>query len=171
MDIEQRFIEFRTVKVGGSDGPIAISGTVIPYGRMAVIGGKFREEFRAGAFTAGLDDAILNLMHDRAKPVARIGSGLKLTDTDNELRADIEFPDTVYGREAAQLVETRMLRGFSVGFRAIKQDWQGPKRLITEAHLDHIALVDRPAYTGAQIAERMEERYGLQRRGSVRFYF
>ena len=46
-----------------------VSGTIMTYGDMADIGGEFREQFVPGAFQH--DDVILNLMHDRMKPLAR----------------------------------------------------------------------------------------------------
>lgn len=100
-ELEYRFAEFRA----DADG---IAGVVLPYGRQAKIG-NFTEEFRAGAF-GRLDDMVLNLQHQRAKPVAQTGAGLDLNGEPAELRAAIKLPDTVYGREARELVDAGILR-------------------------------------------------------------
>ena len=160
METEKRFHEFRAVKVGGSDGPVNIAGLVLPYGCRAEIGGKFSEEFRAGSIGQS-GDVILNIQHDRTKPVARTGAGLNLNHDADAIRASIDLPNTVYGREAAELVEARILRGFSVEFRAQDQEWDGTHRTITKAELVGIALVDRPAYSDAQIAMRFAELHSI----------
>ena len=166
MDVEKRFIDFRSVDPEGGD----IRGVVMPYGSRATIG-KYTEEFRAGVFTAGLGDAIVNLQHDRTRPVARIDAGLELMDGDKALEARIQVPDTPYGREARELVKANILRGFSVEFRAIDQEWNGLHRTVNEAHLVAIGLVDRPAYSDAQIQKRFEEVYGHYSKSWVRYYY
>lgn len=170
METEKRFQEFRAVKIGGSDGPVNIAGLVLPYGRRAEIGGKFSEEFRAGSIGQS-GDVILNIQHDRTKPVARTGSGLNINHDSDAIRASIDIPDTVYGREAAELVEARILRGFSVEFRALEDEWDGNHRTVTRAELVGIALVDRPAYTDAQIAMRFQEICNHGPRSRVRYYY
>lgn len=144
-DMEYRFAEFRA----DTDG---IGGVVMRYGDRGTIG-NFTEEFRAGVF-GDPGDVILNVQHQRAKPVARTGAGLELSDTASELRAMVRFPDTAFGREARELVDAKILRGFSVEFRALEDEWQGNHRIVKRATLYGIALVDRPAYSDSQIAER-----------------
>jgi len=175
MDIEKRFVQFRATRTSGADnkpGPLVLDGLVLPYGKRAKIG-QFSEEFRAGAFKASgtLDDVIVNIQHDRTKPVARTGAGLVLNDDEDALRAVIDVPETSYGREAAELVEARILQGFSVEFRAIEQEWNGKHRIVTAAHLVGIGLVDRPAYSDAQIAKRFLNHYGAHRKGNIRYYY
>lgn len=156
MDAERRFIEFR------ADGD-TISGPLMVYGDEARFG-DFSETFEPGSLR--YDDVIANLQHDRSRPVARTGAGLTLIDGADALRAEIRLPDTSYAREARELVEARILRGFSVEFRAREERFEGKRRIISRADMLGFALVDRPAYPASQIADRIQSDYdGITRRG------
>lgn len=143
--MERRFIEFR------ADGRV-IEGPLMIYGDEARFG-DWSERFEPRSLVVE-EDVIVNLQHDRSRPVARTGAGLSIEATEREVRADIRLPDTPYAREAHELVQARILRGFSVEFRATKDRWEGKTRIIQRAHLLGFALVDRPAYPAAQIADR-----------------
>ena len=145
--IERRFIEFRADKD-------VIAGVVVRYGDKAKFG-KFTEEFRPGSLR--YDDVIVNLQHDRSKPVARTGAGLVIDNDAHDMRASIKLPDTVYGRETRELVDANILRGFSLEFRAVKDSWQGNHRVISEAVMSGFGIVDRPAYSESQISKRFED--------------
>ncbi|MYA41281.1 MAG: hypothetical protein F4Z31_05965 [Gemmatimonadetes bacterium] len=147
-NIERRFHEFR------ADGD-TVSGPLMVYGDEARFG-DWRERFQPGSLTVG-EDVIANLQHDRARPVARTGAGLSLRDEGNALHAAIVFPNTAYAREARELVTAKILRGFSIEFRSIREEWQQRTRIVHEARLLGLALVDRPAYPASQIALRFEE--------------
>ncbi len=144
--IERRAFEFRASDDGG-----AVEGIVIPYGQPAKVA-DFTERFLPGSISFG--DVIANRQHDRHKPLARTGAGLTLTDSASELRARIELPDTVDGRDVRELVRLGVLRGLSAEFRTVRDQWQGSERTIHEAQLVGLAVVDQPAYLGAGIEAR-----------------
>ena len=149
---EKRFAEFRV----DDDG---ISGTIIRYGDRSSFG-DWSEEFLPDSIS--FDDMIVNLQHDRSRPVARTGgAGLTITNGPESLDASISFPETVYGREARELVSAGILRGFSMEFRASGERWKGRHRVVLAARMTGFAIVDKPAYTDSQIAKRMAERKGL----------
>jgi len=156
---ERRFLEFRA-DAGG------IAGVLLRYGDVASFG-QFRERFEPRALAIG-SDVVANLMHDRAKPVARTGAGLVVTDTGVALEARIAWPDTVYAREAKELVEARILRGFSIEFVAEAERFEDRTRIISGARLTGLGIVDRPAYPDSVIAERMAAAYTLALRGQRR---
>ena len=148
--MEKRFIEFRNADEGGCSGPI------IKYGDVGRIGGNFTERFDPAALK--MDEVVFaNLMHDRTKPVARTGAGLTIDRRDDGIYADIKFPDTAPAREARELVKAGILRGFSMEFRAIRDEWQENLRVVKEAILYGVAIVDRPAYSESQLAMRFEQ--------------
>ena len=147
-DIERRFQEFR------AEGD-TVSGPLLVYGDEARFG-DWRERFEPGALHIG-NDVIANLQHDRSRPVARTGAGLSLKSDDQAVRASITWPNTSYAREARELVDAKIVRGFSVEFRAVKEAWEGKTRVIREAVLLGLGLVDRPAYPASVIAERFEK--------------
>ena len=145
-ETEKRFVQFRQT----GDGTIA--GTAIRYGDVAKIG-RFSETFEPGSLEID-PDVIVNLQHDRGKPVARTGSGLTLTNDRSQLHASISLPDTVHAREAKELVAAGILRGMSVEFTDVQDRWEGSSRTITRARLTGIGLVDRPAYSDSQLEAR-----------------
>ena len=149
MELEQRFYEFEVREDGN-----VIEGTAIRYGDQAVFG-DFKETFEPRSLV--FDDVILNLQHQRTAPVARTGAGLVLTDSASALSVRATFPDTTFGRQARELVQARILRGFSLEFRALQDQWSGQHRTVKRARLYGIGLVDIPAYPASVIAERMAQ--------------
>ena len=155
--IEQRFspLEYRA-----DTG--RVEGVALRYGDTASIGGAFRERFEAGAFgeVAGLD-VIARLQHERGRPIGRTGGGgLELADSAAELLASLTLPKTRDGADAAELLRTRILRGWSVEFRATREKVaDGGLRVIERAELRGLGLVDEPAYGDslAKIAERCQQ--------------
>ena len=132
-----------------------IRGRLLTYGRDYDIG-RWKERIAPRAFGAveGLD-LVANLHHDRSRPVGRTGAGLVLTDSGVDVRAAIE-PVGPYADEARGLVESRIVRGFSLEMRVDEDQVVAGVRVIRSAALVGLALVDRPAYTDAVIAARMK---------------
>ena len=146
MKMERRAVEFRATAPG------VIEGVLIPYARPSKIAGLFTESFEAGSIKYG--SVIANRQHDRARPLARLGHGLILEDGATELRATITLPDTTEGRDTRALIEAGILRGLSAEFRTVREDWPAPtERVIHEAELHGLAIVDDPAHAGAVIDE------------------
>ena len=144
--VERRAVEFRATAAG------VIEGVVIPYGRATRIGGAFDETFEPGSVR--FENPIANRQHDRARPLARLGHGLALADGADALRASITLPDTAEGRDTRTLIESGVLTGLSAEFRAVREDWPAPdSRVIREAVLTGLAIVDDPAHESALIAE------------------
>ena len=155
---ERRFAELRF------DDGRGLRGIAMPYGTVAVLPWG-EERFEPGAFgdVAGAD-LILNVFHDRARPVARTGAGLSFRDAADALHVEAMLPETRAADEALAEVRAGLLRGFSVEFRAIQERLQGRLRIIQRAKLVDLALVDRPAYQGATVHTRMMQ---TQRRPRV----
>lgn len=127
-----------------------LTGPAVTYGDVAQ-GPKGPERFEARAFVSGLDSANLVLQHDARRVIASQPEALAFTDTPQalDLRASLR-PD---GAEA-QLVRRGTLGGLSVGFVAIEERQEAGVRVISGAHLDHVALVDRPAYPASTVELR-----------------
>ena len=137
-----------------------LGGPLLRYGERAKLPG-FEEEFRARAFgdVAGVD-VLLNVQHDRARPLVRAGNGLELVDGPAELRAEFQLPETRDGQDAALMVRQKVLRGLSIEFRVAPdgETWEGGLRTIHKAALLGLALVDAPAYPGSVVSARAEAR-------------
>jgi len=156
---DRRFAEFRASET-------CITGVLLRYGDTARFG-TFTERFEPGALKMDAD-LIANLMHDRMRPVARTGAGLTVTDDGSTVEARIEWPETVYAREARELVQAGVLKGLSVEFRAAKSRFEGRERVITEARMTGLGIVDRPAYPASVIASRMWDEWAPMRRAQRR---
>lgn len=134
-----------------------IEGVAIKYGDTASVRGMFSERIESGAF-GKIGDVVLNVQHDRARPIARTdGGGLELTDSADKLRVVAKPVATREGKDALLMVEHRVLRGFSVEFVAEDDAYDGALRIVKRARLLGIGLVDRPAYgdSVAKVAQRM----------------
>lgn len=145
--VERRAFELR------SEGR-QLSGTVMPYGRTGQIGG-FTEEFAPSALRFG--DVILNVQHDRGRPLARTGETLKLFDSAEAVTMQADLPAIREADDTLILVRAGVLRGLSVEFRALDERWDGNHRTVLSAELTGIAVVDRGAYADAVVEARMKE--------------
>lgn len=137
------------------DGGRAVSGTVVRFGDEANIEGVFRERMARNSLRP--EDTILNLQHDRAKPLARLGGALQFVETNDALELRAEIVSTPSGDEALTLIEAGIIRGISVEMRVLRDEWsqpnasQLPLRMVTNAVMHGVSLVDRPAYPQSSI--------------------
>jgi len=148
------------------DGKLIASGVAIRYGaRSKPILGRFVEEIRSGAATKTLAERDVLALHEHqmGAMLGRTSSGtLRLADSPDDLRYEIDLPDTSAGRDVATLLERGDIRGSSFGFRAIPKSvkWSVSGgmalRSVGELSLHHVATTCDPAYveTSAEVAYR-----------------
>ena len=138
------------------DGARTVSGIVIRYGDIAKRFGM-NERFEPGAFgNLKRADLILNVQHDRGKPVARSGSGLEVIDTHTDLSIRAELAQTSDADDTIALIKANILRGYSVEFQPDKYRIEDDTIIHTCAKLKNIGIVDRPAYANSKINLRSE---------------
>lgn len=142
-----RYVEFRHDTASG-----IVTGTVMKYGDVAHVGRTYHERFMPGSIE--YDDVVLNLLHDRQQPVARLGAGLDLQETSKSLEARIAIPETDFGRRARELINAKIIRGLSAEFIPKVESFEGGMRVIKRAELHGIGLVDRPAYPASTLDMR-----------------
>lgn len=138
-----------------------LTGVALRYGSEAVIFGE-RETFVAGALgDVARADILLNLQHNRSRPIARtLGGGLTLTDTAEELRAEVVLPVGLPDADAALAgVRAGIYRGLSVEFIASRDRYDGGLRTIESAELVGLGLVDKPAYSDSEVKARSLRRF------------
>ena len=154
---ERRYFELRE-----ADGR-RLSGVAVRFGDVAKLPWG-EERIEAGAFSP-LGDVILNTQHDRGRPLARTGGGgLDLRDDGSALTIEATLPATREADDAIELVKSKILRGLSIEFRAVKERMEGKTRIIERAELHAVAIVDSPAYPQSEIQARMKEAPKPQRR-------
>lgn len=148
-------VEWRRVELRAEVDARVIAGTVIRYGDTARIA-SFEERFGPGALA--WEGVSLNIQHDRTRLLARHpGAGLDLRTENGGVEMRATLPPTSIADEALQMVDAGLLRGFSLEFRAVDQEWQPggmgrlPLRLVRSARLTGIGLVDSPAYSQSEL--------------------
>ena len=147
LELRYSTLEYRSGD--GREGPGVLTGTVIRYGDTADLPwGK--ERFAPGALT--FDDVILDLQHQRTVPLARTeGGGLEVSEVNGSVIFRATLPDTGAGRDAATLTRQKVLRGASAAFVAMRARMESGVRVITQARLQRIGLVDDPMYPDSHI--------------------
>ena len=142
-----------------------LRGTAMPYGKKAKMPWG-NEVFTPGAFgDVSSLDVILNVQHERGQAIARTGGGgLVLEDGPEALRIRAELPNTREATDILTKVRSGILRGFSVEFCPIRERFEGDTRIIDQAALENIGVVDRPAYDQAYIEARAREYPGAQKK-------
>lgn len=163
--IEQRHIttELRAVRL--PDDTVNIGGIAVPFDQWQDIGGVFHERIDASAFrdTLSDDDQVLLMSHG-GEPIARRSTGtLSLVPGKDglELSAQIDTRDPD-SQKAAVKIERGDFGGLSIGFVALREQWDEqkskvPSRTILSAELREVSLVAFPAYGDTTIGLRSLE--------------
>lgn len=147
-------------EIRSEGGKLTVAGVAIRYGaKSKPIQGRFREEIRSGASTKTLQERDIMAWHEHtpAGMLGRTSSGtLRMFDGPDELRYEVDLPDTSAGRDVATLMERGDIRGSSFGFRALPKSVQWTTlpdgmalRSVGEIMLHHVATTCDPAYTEA----------------------
>ena len=118
-----------------------LTGTVLRYGDTSP---EHRERFLPGAF-APVPPVPLNIQHDPSMVVLDAGAYV-LTDTERSLEIRAELPA---GSAALKLVQRGALNGFSVEFHSRRESRNHGERVIAQAELVGVGLVDEPSYPGS----------------------
>lgn len=150
--IEQRYAQ--GAKVEGRQ----LIGVAAPYATETRIN-DFREVIAAGAFARTLSEQrdILALAdHDPTRVLGRTKSGtLTLRETAQGLEYALTLPDTSVGNDIRELAARGDIGGVSMGFRAIRDSWQGNLRTLHEVELHEISIVSaHPAYADTTVTLR-----------------
>ncbi|MCM3589634.1 HK97 family phage prohead protease [Brevibacillus borstelensis] len=106
--------------------------------------------------------------HDTSQVLGNTKSGtLRLTNTETELRFELDIPNTTVGNDAWELIQRGDVDGVSFGMRVTKDKWTSEKRedkriykrLILNAELYEISPVAFPAYPANEVAVRSLEEF------------
>ena len=140
----------------GGRGPM-LTGTVLRYGDRSRIGG-YDEVFRRGAIQWDSDRPMnLNLQHDRGRAIGLVN----LKDAGDRVTFESEVLDTSDGRDAITAVKGGVLRGASLEFHAVDEDWQESDgrtvRIVSRARMVGLAVVDDGAYPSGRVEARARE--------------
>jgi HK97 family phage prohead protease len=159
MTTERGPIEIRSATVTAVDYPErTLSMCVAPYdewGEVEYKGRIIEESIAPGAFGAVRNRArkfVVNMEHD---PARWVGTVLDLVPDDpTGLQAKVKIRRSAEGDQALNDAADELL-GASIGMAVAPQHetFDGDRRRIGKAFLDHIALTATPAYLGARVLE------------------
>ena len=149
-----------------ADAPMKMVGHASVFNRDADIGGWFIESVSPGAFRRAIaeDDVRALFNHDPNFVLGRNRAGtLKLSEDDIGLAIEIAPPDTQFARDLAVSIERGDINQMSIGFRALKEEWDESgdllKRKLLEVELFDVSPVTFPAFTQTDIGMRALEDY------------
>ncbi|MFC0331708.1 HK97 family phage prohead protease [Paenibacillus sepulcri] len=128
-------------------------------------GDIFVEQISAGAFSESLNSrGVVGLWsHDTSQILGNTKSGtLRLFDGEQELRFELDIPDTTVGNDAWTIIQRGDVDGVSFGMKVTKDRWSSEnrdggkiyKRSILNAELYEISPVAFPAYPENEVSAR-----------------
>lgn len=133
-------------------------------------GDAFVEEIASGAFDDSLKtrDVVGLWSHDTSQVLGSTKSGtLRIENTEQELRFELDIPNTSVGNDAWELIRRGDVDGVSFGMRVTKDKWSTEKRgeekvykrSILNAELHEISPVAFPAYPANAVSVRSLDEY------------
>ena len=177
MEIERRSLlveevpEAELVVETRANGREAIRGLAIPYNRLSVDLGGFRERILPGAFDKilsrqrGKQEIVSYFNHDSNWLLGRESAGtLEITADDRGISYTVEPPDTQAGRDVLALVRSKNLRGSSFAFTVAPrggerfttdENGRAIREVIEASGLYEMGPVVTPAYSSTSVAVAM----------------
>lgn len=162
---ELSVIDSRVRAATGSIG--TIGGYVAVYNDHTQFGGR-TEYIERGAFgrflervRAGAAHVLALINHDGRRVVGTTQNGsLRLHDDERGLYAEIDLPDTTYGRDTYNAVRGGYIRGGSFQFleRGSEVTIERGTRVLKELSINEITIADVPAYITTTMDVKEPER-------------
>ena len=165
-------LELRT----NEDGTREIEGYALQWEKLSAELGwwyTFREQFRKGSFKDYLADRendVKLLISHGMHPVLgrRSRETLELKEDSTGLWFRSTLPNNTWGNDMFESISRGDTDGVSVGFRAVKEEWDESDkknivRTILKADLPEISLTAWPAYDSSSVATRENDPYKMYR--------
>lgn len=154
------------LRVETRDGKNVLVGLAAPFGKLSEDLGGFQEQIERGAFAEALkrSDPAALFNHNPDNLLGRRSAGtLRLDETKDGLRYEVDLPDTEVGKQVRVGVERGDIRGNSFAFRIQKDQWEERSdgtwlRTVLEVQeLFDVGPVVYPAYPDTSVAMRSLE--------------
>jgi len=152
MTLETTFVPLDTMEIRTSEDRHYIEGICVPWGtrtdRVEV-----PEVFDRGAFPGLVEDRVRVKLTDYNHSPSRVPVGYSTTfeDRPEGLFGRFRLNNTPEGRSAHENSADGVYGGLSIGFIARAHKMIDGVRHVTHARLDHVSLVEVPAYENAVI--------------------
>lgn len=132
-----------------------LSGDVMRYGDVSP---THRERFEPGSIALA-DCVPLNFAHDQERALGWHPDGrLELRDSEESLTLEIDLPKIPLADRVLAEVRGGKRNGLSVEFESVKERRDGAIRVIEQARLVGIGIVENPSYEQSQVEARDENR-------------
>ena len=150
---EFRFSPLTTVEAGSA----TFQGVLMKY-RSIGEGPYGKEVFLPGSFgNVEQAEILLNVQHDRSRPLARAPGTMQLVDSNSVLTLVAKPPATQEVQDARMMVQAKILTGLSIEFNATEQEHRNGVRVISKAQLCGVGLVDTPAFPASTVEARRQQ--------------
>lgn len=151
--METTYTEPQVFETRSENGRHYIEGICVPYGRITTKAGPTPEVFERGAFTelvaSGAKVKLTDYNHSRQR--VPVGYSEVFEERAAGLWSRFRLNLTPEGDSAHANAREGVYTGLSVGFIARQQEMRAGVRHVTSARLDHVSLVEDPAYVEAEI--------------------
>lgn len=157
-ELEIRTFTVQDIETRARQNGTKIDGYAAVFGEFAEIrdwlGDKFYERIDSSALKQTLSDghdifALKN--HNWDQLIGRTNTNLTLENRESGLYFELTPADTTLGRDVLEEVRSGLIRGCSIGFRVLDQEWEERNgevfRTIKEIELLEITLTPIPAYS------------------------
>ena len=153
MQTEFRYSPLTTVEAGSA----TFQGVLMKY-RSIGEGPYGKEVFLPGSFgNVEQAEILLNVQHDRSRPLARAPGTMQLVDSNSVLTLVAKPPATQEVQDARMMVQAKILTGLSIEFTALEQEHRNGLRVISKAQLCGVGLVDTPAFPASTVEARRQQ--------------
>jgi HK97 family phage prohead protease len=154
--METTFVPLDAVEIRADDaGRHYIEGICVPYDRPTDRAGAIPEMFARGAFAELLASKARVKLTDYNHSMQRVPVGYSnaFEERSAGLWARFRLNRTPEGESARANAADGVYGGLSIGFIPRAEERRGGVRVITAARLDHVSLVEEPAYDEAEIID------------------
>ena len=129
---------------------LLITGVAVRYDSIGHPSDGVPTIIRAGALQ-GLDSVTLDMYHNRGRLIARSPRTMQFIDGPKELRLKANPVRTREAEDAVELIRGGVITGLSIDARVTKHVMKGNIRVIEQAELASVALVDRPGFSDTHV--------------------
>jgi len=137
-----------TPPVAADLGRRRLRGQAVPWNTDAVVSTGQRVRFLPGS--VDLSGVPVVLHHDETRPIGKV---IDAADNDEGQDVVASVSNTSAGDEALLLAADDVLTGFSVGVEPTEHTMEGATMVVAAATAHHLALVTRPAFASARVAD------------------
>jgi HK97 family phage prohead protease len=151
--METTYVDAQPFEIRKEGDTHYIEGICVPYGKVTHRVGPVPEQFERGAFADLLASrATVKLTdYNHSRNRVPVGYSDAFEDRQAGLWARFRINDTPEGDSGHRNARAGVYKGLSVGFIAREQELRDGVRHVTRARLDHVSLVEDPAYLEAEI--------------------